>query len=235
MRASLDDPHWSGQTRRMLRDPQKRRLALNYFYALLAVTAGQTILFYAGAPRLGKYYSALVFLACTIVLILREKRSFQSFGIGFGPVAENLRSIFFIGLPVLALFTVGYLLLGDFLHPKGFHWHGITGLGVQIPLQLCTAGIPEELFFRGYLQGSLEIANPAQRRLISFAAGETIILPAILFAAAHFLTDPRPVRLATFFPGLLFGYLRFRTGSVAAPVTIHTLANLIIFVLEGKV
>ncbi|HYG68947.1 MAG TPA: CPBP family glutamic-type intramembrane protease, partial [Anaeromyxobacteraceae bacterium] len=53
----------------------------------------------------------------------------------------------------------------------------------------------------------------------------------LLFAAGH-LVVPQPWRLATFLPALLFGWLRARTGTIAAPVVAHALSNLFIATLE---
>ena len=44
----------------------------------------------------------------------------------------------------------------------------------------------------------------------------------------------QPWRLATFFPGLLFGWLRARTGGVAAPAVAHALSNLLVLFLEAS-
>jgi membrane protease YdiL (CAAX protease family) len=55
----------------------------------------------------------------------------------------------------------------------------------------------------------------------------------LLFAAGH-LVVLQPWRLATFFPGLLFGWLRERTGGVAAPVVLHALSNLFVATLEAS-
>ena len=42
------------------------------------------------------------------------------------------------------------------------------------------------------------------------------------------------MRLGTFFPGLFFGWLRQRTGSIAAPVVAHALSNLFMATLEAS-
>ena len=44
----------------------------------------------------------------------------------------------------------------------------------------------------------------------------------------------QPWRLATFFPGLLFGWLRARTGNVVAPAVAHALSNLLLVVLDAS-
>ena len=54
-----------------------------------------------------------------------------------------------------------------------------------------------------------------------------------LFAMGH-LVSLQPWRLGTFFPGLLFGWLRERTGGLAAPIVLHALSNLFIATLEAS-
>jgi membrane protease YdiL (CAAX protease family) len=48
----------------------------------------------------------------------------------------------------------------------------------------------------------------------------------VLFALGHVLVDFDPRRLATFFPGLLFGWMRSATGNIAAGTFVHAGANL---------
>lgn len=73
--------------------------------------------------------------------------------------------------------------------------------------------IAEEVFFRGLLYGWL------RARL---GIGQALVATAFLFACLH--TDP-----VSFFPifglGLLFGWTYEKTGSLAAPLTIHVLHN----------
>jgi hypothetical protein len=54
-----------------------------------------------------------------------------------------------------------------------------------------------------------------------------------LFAVGHLVTL-QPWRLATFLPGLLFGWVRARTGDVVAPVVVHALSNLALLALEAS-
>jgi membrane protease YdiL (CAAX protease family) len=48
----------------------------------------------------------------------------------------------------------------------------------------------------------------------------------VLFAVSHLAVIPNPLRLAVFFPALLFGWMRARTGSIAAAAVFHALCNL---------
>ena len=53
-----------------------------------------------------------------------------------------------------------------------------------------------------------------------------LILTCAAFALGHVLTEPNPGRLAVFFPALVFGWLRARTGGVGASIVFHALCNL---------
>lgn len=92
-----------------------------------------------------------------------------------------------------------------------------------ILVQLLLVALPEEVFFRGYLQRTL---------------GNTIkgvIAVSFLFALAHFVTlclagDGSSVcgqAVLTFFPSLVMGYLYLRTGTLWASVIFHFLANIV--------
>ena len=48
----------------------------------------------------------------------------------------------------------------------------------------------------------------------------------------HLPREGDPRTLATFFPGLLFGWMRSATGSIMAPVLAHTASNVFIRLLD---
>jgi len=80
---------------------------------------------------------------------------------------------------------------------------------------LFLVALPEEVFFRGYLYDAFE------------EAGWGPVLPtALLFAAGHVALGATPIRALTFFPGLLLGWARKRSGNVYVPLAVHFLYNL---------
>ena len=93
--------------------------------------------------------------------------------------------------------------------------------------QLVVVAIPEELFFRGYLMERLERVWPPTRRLFGAKVGWALIVSSALFAIGHVAVIPNPQRLAVFFPALLFGWMRARTGSIAAGALFHALCNIL--------
>ncbi len=108
------------------------------------------------------------------------------------------------------------------------------GFPVLVLVQLLVVALPEEMFYRGFLQTAWA-RNAPQRGVTILGArlGHRFVATQLLFAAGH-LVVLQPWRLATFFPGLLFGWLRERTGDVAAAVVLHALSNLFIATLEAS-
>ena len=92
--------------------------------------------------------------------------------------------------------------------------------------QVILIALPEEIFYRGYLQTRLRRVWPGGIKVLGVAVGPAIVVTSVLFALGHVLTIPAAFRLAVFFPSLLFGWLRDRTDHLAGPVAFHVLSNL---------
>ena len=80
--------------------------------------------------------------------------------------------------------------------------------------QALFAAIPEEVFFRGYLYDAFEENG-----------WEPIVLTSALFAAGHLAIHASAYRGLTFFPALLFGWARKKTGNVYVPAALHLAFN----------
>ncbi len=89
---------------------------------------------------------------------------------------------------------------------------------------LLVAALPEEFYFRGFVQGRLAewLRSPSA----------AIVLASALFALCHWIVQGNPATLAVFFPGLLFGLLRARTGSILPGTLFHALCNIYIETLQ---
>ena len=87
--------------------------------------------------------------------------------------------------------------------------------------------LPEETFYRGYVQARLEHLWPPARRLFGVPLGRAAVVTAALFALGHFVGEWNPMRLGPFFPALLFAWLRNATGSVVGAVTYHAASNVL--------
>jgi uncharacterized protein len=120
------------------------------------------------------------------------------------------------------------------------YWLGAAGGHLRLPprfallafSQLVVVAIPEEVFFRGYLMERLEQVWPPTTNLFGAKVGWALLVSSALFALGHLLVIPNPQRLAVFFPALVFGWMRARTGSIAAGATFHALCNVVSDVLH---
>ncbi len=106
--------------------------------------------------------------------------------------------------------------------------------GLFALVQLLVVALPEELFYRGWMQTTWAASDRGRRiRILGASLGAGFVWTQVLFAVGH-LVVLQAWRLGTFLPGLLFGWARERSGGLAAPVVLHTLSNLFIAVLEAS-
>ena len=98
-------------------------------------------------------------------------------------------------------------------------------MGSEVIGQVVVIALPEEAFYRGYLQSRLDEVWPARFWLGGARIGPGLLVASAIFALGHLATIHAPVRLAVFFPALVFGWLRARTGGVAASIAYHALCN----------
>jgi membrane protease YdiL (CAAX protease family) len=128
----------------------------------------------------------------------------------------------------------------ELVAPVCAQWLGLSGVIWRVPpdflwlalSQIVVVAVPEELFFRGYLLGRLEERWPSTRTLFGAQVGWPLLVSSALFALGHVLVDFDPQRFAVFFPALAFGWMRARTGSIAAGALFHALCNLLSEVLH---
>ena len=195
-------------------------------------------------------------IACTFILGPRvaarlSRRAFdeRAAGVTIFPVLPGLRVLGLALLVTWPAFVIGFFLYygticsgqgplrawAEVMAPFCSRWHGIAGLHLRLPdgfwvlllSQILVVAVPEEIFFRGYLMSRFEARWPSQLRLWGAAVGWPLFLSSLLFATGHFLVDLAPARLAVFFPALVFGWMRNRSGSVAPGAVFHALCNVL--------
>lgn len=115
-----------------------------------------------------------------------------------------------------------------FWHPRGhFHFEIAPNDGLnEVFGQLVIIALPEEAFYRGYLQSRLDEAFPPRLRVLGANIGPGLLLTCAIFAIGHIATIHQPARLAVFFPAIVFGWLRARTKGVGAGIAFHAMCNL---------
>lgn len=148
-----------------------------------------------------------------------------------GQPLSGLTWVLRVSLIVFPPFTAAYLIVIG------------SGLPTRLPdlppqfwstlfYQLVYIGFAEELFFRGYLQIRLDRVLGRSWRVFGTAVGPGLLIANLLFAVGHVLVTQNPLQADVFFPGLLFGWLRARTGAILAPAAFHGLCNVLLITLQ---
>jgi membrane protease YdiL (CAAX protease family) len=116
---------------------------------------------------------------------------------------------------------------------------GLLGSGIiasTIVFQFYFAGFGEEILFRGYFQSKLnqDFGRPWMIKGVSFGPG--LLIAAALFGVLHMLNPFNPLigkfeidllwGISSFVGGLLFGFLREKTGTVLSASLGHGLLDL---------
>lgn len=95
----------------------------------------------------------------------------------------------------------------------------------RVLLALLVVGPGEELLFRGIVQTRLDLALGRPWRIWGAELGWGWIAASFLFGMAHLLSPAAPWQggwaLWTFAAGLLFGYIRAKSGSFVASALVH--------------
>ncbi|MBN1652963.1 MAG: CPBP family intramembrane metalloprotease [Deltaproteobacteria bacterium] len=143
------------------------------------------------------------------------------------PVAlkETLLALI-VALVVFPIFTAGFFFWHAPQHP--FTFQPPSNFFSYLFAQFVMVGLPEEALFRGYFQTRLRDVYPLETRLFGVGFPPiAIAVQAVLFATVHFVVDLNLLRLAVFFPALLFGALRAWRGGIGAAIVFHALCNLV--------
>jgi membrane protease YdiL (CAAX protease family) len=178
-------------------------------------------------------------LVATHRLVLRHDATIiRHHGLGFGgifePVPLDGRRIaaalsVSLGWSVLAallffpMFWLGFVLW--WLPARDFSWPAPPS-AESLLSQVLGIAMPEEMFYRGYVQTALDDAFKWRFRAFGAELGAGILLGSAVFALGHLATTGHPARLSVFFPSLVFGWLRARTGGIGAAVVFHAACNI---------
>ncbi|MEW6443948.1 MAG: CPBP family intramembrane glutamic endopeptidase [bacterium] len=169
--------------------------------------------------------AACLFLYVPLALLQISRREPRDYGITLRGSGASLRTALAVSAVVLPAFLLLYVLCRKFCFHAPARIVLPAGWSLLLIYHLVGVALPEEVFYRGYMQSRLNTALPGRVRLLAASVGVGWLYTALLFALGHFLIAHRLERLATFFPGLLFGWLRERTGSIVAPTLVHGLCN----------
>lgn len=156
---------------------------------------------------------------------IRNKPDFRGMGLELAHFAV-------ITVIVFAIYIAGYWAFYAF---KATHenatlivsWNVPPRIVYEIFTQIFVIALPEELFYRGFLQSALLKKMPSHKRLSGWPLGAAIICTNLIFAFGHVASTLNPMRMLTFFPGILFSYFVLRHKSLLSAILFHAACNIL--------
>jgi membrane protease YdiL (CAAX protease family) len=212
--------------------------------------------------HVGSALVSVLFLYAPLYIAGRRNEDIADYGFRLAPLGKSLAIAGVAIAVIIPLFALAFFafyevacrsdllshlaphrMCSHYAGLAGWHWPHLTVFEGHPPppdtlslewcaVQWVVVGLPEELFFRGFLLDRLERRFPPRRRILGGGVGTALVLSAAAFAVIHLPRDGDPRALATFFPGLVFGWMRSATGSIVASTVTHGSANLLARVLE---
>ncbi len=218
----------------------RRRIGVEIAVVSLVVTLGVMITSRFLPDRFVATAVGFVFLGATWAMVWRgDDARVERSGLALGglvlPGPVDVKRLLRAALGaagwalLFAIVTFGPFFVGwrAFWHPHGTFALRVGAFDILNEAfgQLVIIALPEEAFYRGYLQSRLDDIFPPKLRVFGASIGPSLVITSVIFALGHFATIREPARLAVFFPSLLFGWLRARTGGIGAGVAFHASCN----------
>ncbi len=190
-------------------------------------------------PILNDYLSLIVglfLLYAPFLHVSLRKIDIVFFERSFRQVLYSLRIFIIFSLIVFSLFLVAAhvyqtLLLGLRFEPNLFSRNMESLTAYAVLYQILMVALPEEVFFRGYLQSILVKRYSKKITVLpigGLAISQAVVITSVLFALSHSIIAWQWWHFAIFFPSLAFGFLREKTNGLLAPILFHSCCNLLI-------
>ena len=199
-----------------------------------------------GGTSIPKLVATVGFLYLPLIAMRWRDEDYRDYGLTARAWREDVRLFLVLSAIVGPLFFLAFASFVEVLphlpHSLARHLTPMAGEGHFRPRlpprfgewvvdQLFVVALPEEFFYRGYLQARLRDAWPQGRRVLGGRLGRAFWVTALLFALGH-LAIFQVWRLSVFFPALLFGWMRERTGTILGAALFHAACNLYVRFLE---
>jgi membrane protease YdiL (CAAX protease family) len=195
-------------------------------------------------PPWAKVTAVVAFLYLPLAAMRGSGEDARDYGVTLARWRTDLLLAALLFVVVAPLFVLGYRAwLGHLLvrdpggPPPGLAFHLRLPVGYgwsNVVDELFVTALPEEFFYRGWLQGRLKRVWPGGAHIAGVVVGPAFLLTAVLFALGH-LAIFQFSRLLVFFPALLFGWLRERTGTVVGSTLFHAACNILSRVVAASV
>jgi membrane protease YdiL (CAAX protease family) len=175
-----------------------------------------------------RFDAPIVWLLVPIVLLMVRRESATDYGLDVRFRPPSWWTHFRLGAFLLLFYAALHAwfvtaFLGLTFVPRPFP--DVSQLAIKLVAEVMAIAIPEEAFFRGYLQKRWDLALGRPWVVLGASVGPGLLVQSAVFATCHLATGD-VTRLRVFFFALLAGWLRARSDSIAAPAAYHAVANI---------
>lgn len=174
-------------------------------------------------------FTGIILIYSPVLILMRDKERLTFFE---GSLREVVSSVLWFLLAAVAVFPVLETLNRYFQayvfhrYYVGGHYQGLASFAL---FQFLMVAIPEEFFYRGYLQPQFNKIWGKPYRFLGAEFGMGLFFTSFIFALSHSLITFQWWHFSIFFPSLVFGWLREKTGAITAGALFHALSNVFSF------
>ncbi|MFL5322003.1 MAG: myxosortase MrtX [Myxococcaceae bacterium] len=195
-----------------------------------------------------KVVATVTFLYLPLLAMDLRGEDYPDYGVTLSKWKQDLGLFALFVAIVTPLYALGFVVYQQGLHvlpPEvsarlsplsgvpHFHFRLPDRFGEWVIDQIFVVALPEEFFYRGYIQTRLRDAWPQGRKFLGVRLGPAFWVTAALFALGH-LAIFEVWRLGVFFPALLFAWMREKTGTVLGSALFHAYCNLLALVMTAS-
>ena len=179
-------------------------------------------------PAIAEYtmiFTAAILIYVPIWIFHRRKERVDFFEKDHIAFLKSLGWFLAVSIVIFPIMEIGnryYQEIAFHKHYVGVNYKGILQFAF---FQLVVIAIPEELFYRGYIQPQLNRIWGRPWRILGAPVGKSLFFTSFIFALSHSLIQLQWWHFSIFFPSLVFGWLRERTGAITAGSLFHALSN----------
>lgn len=185
---------------------------------------------FAGWISLSNYLSlitACVLIYIPIIVLSQKKQKVDFIDIKIKGFFRGVKlSLFFSVLTLVPLLLLAYLIpMMSFRDESIAHYLEFT------VYQFIMVALPEEFFFRGFLQNQLNLIFHRNWKWFGVQVGPALIWTSVIFALSHSVISLQVWHPLIFIPSLAFGWLYEKNKTITASVIYHALCNILAYAI----
>ncbi len=171
--------------------------------------------------------TAIVLIVPPLILSLIDRDRLDYISVDKKDLILTAKWFLIVSLAIFPLITIGNHFYQKIFFHVDFHAARTESYWFTYALsQLFGIAVPEEFFFRGFLQNTVDRVLPPKRTFLGTPYGSGDLIVAAIFALAHSLIALAWWHAFIFFPALVFSWLKKRTGTIWAGALFHWICNL---------